>query len=213
LGLDGCIVTILSLPVSLVEQGGELIAQGLGRGVRGVVVTGRLLTEAGSDFQGFAGIGETHQVQIVGIRLFEVTLGGVEDGLGQVVLTVAEGFGSGGGIEELLTLHRVFGLDVLLGGMSSAGLDATAPVEIMGPSLDGAQAATNGPGDGGIAALGAQLEVKAEDFDRTSTRGYSPIIITVTRFRSLPAGRQTQNVIIQGLTFHGFKEPPERDPH
>ena len=62
---------------------------------------GSLLTEPGSDFQGFAGVGKAHQVQVALIHAFEIALGGVEHGFGQSVLAIAEGFGAGGGVKEV----------------------------------------------------------------------------------------------------------------
>jgi len=137
------------------------------RGRGGIIgeAAGGLLTDTGSDFQAFAGIGKAHQVQVVDIDTFKIAFGGVEHGFGQVVLTVAEGFGPGGTIEEVLTMHSAFDLDELPGGLSGARINATAPVEIIGPALNGAIGRANLSAHGGIAAFRTEFEVNAEGFE------------------------------------------------
>ena len=120
--------------------------------------------DTGSDFQGFAGVGKAHQVEVVTVHVFEITLGSVEEGFGQVVLTVAQGFGAGSRIEEFFTLHGAFGFGILLRPASGAGFDATPPIEVMGPAFDGAQGGADFSADGRIAAPGTEFEVGAEGF-------------------------------------------------
>ena len=154
-----------SLATGLVEEGGELILEattGRGSGVGGVAGGG---SQAGSQFEGFAGIGKGHLVRVVGIHDFEMALGGIEEGFGQGGLALAEGSGALGGIEELLALEFAFGLDVLAGELSGAGFDAAAPVEVTSPAADGAVADADFSADDGVAALGAEFEVGAEGFE------------------------------------------------
>ena len=77
--------------VGLVEQGGKMVAQGATiSGSRVVCIAGNLAAKTGRDFEGFAGVGEAHLVRVAGIHVFEVPLGGIEEGFGQGVLAVAE---------------------------------------------------------------------------------------------------------------------------
>ena len=153
------------LAAGLVEEGGDLIleaAAGRGSGVGGVAGGG---SQAGGQFEGFAGFGKSHLVRVVGIHGFEAALGGIEERFGQGVLALAEGLGALGGIEELLALEVAFGLDVLAGEVSGASFDAAAPIEVTGPAADGAVADADLSGGGGEAAFRAELEVSAEGFE------------------------------------------------
>jgi hypothetical protein len=158
MGLVARTIFCRRIAVGLVEQGGKLITQ-VARGGRGVVgdfLVG-LMGKPGGDFQGFAGIGKSHLVQVVKVSALEIALGRIKDGLGQGVLTVAEGFGPGGGIEACLAVHVVFGLGMERYLLKGASFDAIAPGEIVGQALDGAQGGADFPGDGGVSAAGAEF--------------------------------------------------------
>ena len=143
----------------MVAQGGTI------SGRRVVYIAGRLAAKTGRDFEGFAGVGKAHLVRVARIHDFEVPLGGIEEGFGQGILAVAEGFGAGGGVEKLLALDGAGGFGVLPGELSGVVFDAASPIEVTGPAFDGAEGGADFPADGGIAALGAEFEVGAEGFE------------------------------------------------
>ena len=152
--------------VGLVEQGGKMVAQGATIPARRVVcIAGNLAAKTGRDFEGFAGVGKAHLVRVARIHAFEVLLGGLEEGFGQGVLAVAEGFGAGGGIEKLLALDGAGGFGVLLGELSGVVFDAAAPIEVTGPAFDGAEGGADFSANGGVAAFGAELQVGAESLE------------------------------------------------
>ena len=152
--------------VGLVEQGGKMVAQGATiSGSRVVCIAGNLAAKTGRDFEGFAGVGKAHLVRVARIHVFEVALGGIEEGFGQDVLAVAKGPGAGGGIEKLLALDGAGGFGVLLGEVSGVVFDAASPIEVTGPAFDGAEGGADFSADGDVAALGAELEVGAEGFE------------------------------------------------
>jgi len=158
----------------LIEQPGELIAQVARRGGGGVGfgTSGCLLAQPGGDFQGLAGIGEAHLVEVAIFQAIEIAFGGIEDGLGEGVLTRAEGLGASGGIEEGFATDEGFGFSVLLRTVSGLGLEATAPIEVGSPPFDGAQGDADLSGGGGEAALGAQLQVSTEGLE--GAVGFAP---------------------------------------
>jgi hypothetical protein len=148
----------------LVKEGFELVAEGaVRRFLAGAI--GGLLSQTGGDFQGPAGVSKTHPVEVVPVQVFEIALGGVEDGLGQEKLAVAEYFGAGGRIEEFLAAHGVFGFEVALGALGGASLDPTAPIEVAGPAFDGAQGGADLSAHGRKTAAGAQLPVSTKGFE------------------------------------------------
>ena len=147
----------------LIQQGREMIAQALignGAGAGFTSLTG----ESRGDVHSLANVGETHLIEVVVIHVFELAFGDVEDGLGQRELAVAKGLGAGGGIQKDLALHGGFGLDELLRGAGGMGFDASAPIEIIGPAFDGAQARADFAAGGGITTTGAEFQIRAEGF-------------------------------------------------
>ncbi len=153
------------LAAGLVEEGGELILEaaiGQGSGVGGDTGGG---SQAGGQFEGFAGVGKSHLVRIVGIHNLEMALGGIKERLGQGALALAEGFGALGGVKEVLTLEVAFGLDVLTSELSGTGFDAASPIEVTSPAADGAVADADFSGNGRVAAAGAELEVSAKGLE------------------------------------------------
>ena len=153
---------ISAVAKDLVEQGGELLLQttswggGVGR------AGGGLVSEAGSDFQSFAGLRKAELVQVVRIHVLEVALGGVEEDFRRRVLSVAKGSGAGGGIELVFAMDGRFDLRVLLDELGGAGLDAAAPIEIGGPALDGAERDAKFAADESVTAARTKLPVGAE---------------------------------------------------
>jgi len=149
----------------LIEQGGELLLQaaswngGVGR------AGGGLVSEPGSDFQSFASVGEAELVQVVRVHIFEKVLGGIEEGFGQDVLAVAEGFGAGRGIEAVFAIDDTFDFGSLLDELGGAGFDAAAPIEITGPAFDGAEGDADFAADGSVTTTGTELPVRAEGFE------------------------------------------------
>jgi hypothetical protein len=77
-------------------------------------------------------------------------------------LAVAQGGRAGGGVEELLALDGDLGVEVLLSALGGAGFDAVSPIELGGPTADGAGGDADFSTDEGIAALGTELPVNLE---------------------------------------------------
>jgi hypothetical protein len=87
-------------------------------------------------------------------------------------LTVVKGFGAGRSVEEFLVVQVIFGLDGQFRAAGGVVFYASAPIEIAGPALDGAEGGADFPADGGEAAFGAEFEVSAEGLK--GAVGFSP---------------------------------------
>ena len=140
----------------LIEEGGELVAQGMIRSRFGFT---SLLGEAGGEFQGPTGVGKAHLFEIRLIQALEIAFGNVEDGLGEEELAFAKGAGAGGGSEEIARRDDALGLGGLFGAAGGVGADPGAPVEIDGPALDGAEGDAGLAGDGGVAPARAEFKI------------------------------------------------------
>jgi hypothetical protein len=95
------------------------------------------------------------EIQIV--EAFEVTLGDIEDGLGEDELTFAPCLLAPCGLQPfgLLSVKELFA------SLGDAGVEAAAPVELEGPAFNGDEGSADLTGNGGVAAAGPELEVGA----------------------------------------------------